>query len=410
MWCPLRGRVSMFSMSAKNLMIVQGGGPTAVFNASLASIICEAQKQDAIGRIYGARFGMMGLSTNDVIDLTFMSTPALDTIRHSPGASLGSTRFKPVEAHLEACLNTLQSLAIGVMVFLGGNGTMAGAQLFRDFCRSRNFDLQVMGAPKTIDNDICSTNRCPGFGSAARFVAQSTIDLAMDIQSLHQPVSIFETLGRDVGWLAAASILAKEHEDDAPHIICVPEIPFVLDEFLQRLDAVVKRIGWAVAVVSEGTCFADGTPVYQQLLPSGDKTPLRPLIGGVAQHLSGVVAQHLGLRCRNEKPGLIARSSASHVSKQDFADAELTGRECVRALAQGTTDFMISLLPLIEVEGPSFELLPLAIAGGPRRQLPAEWLRQDGLAVNKQLVRYMKPIVGPLRRYGTPLHASSSVS
>ncbi|WP_172838245.1 diphosphate--fructose-6-phosphate 1-phosphotransferase [Terriglobus roseus] len=387
-------------MHSDGLMIVQGGGPTAVFNASLAGIVREAQ-QLGFSSIYGARFGMKGLSSGDVINLTALTTDLLGGIRLSPGAALGTSRFKPTENDLDRCIQVLQAHGIGRMIFLGGNGTMGGAQLFLEFCASRGFSLQVMGAPKTIDNDIRATDRCPGFGSAARYVAQSLLDLSMDLQSLPQPVSIMETLGRDVGWLSAASVLAKQHPDDAPHVVCIPEIPFVLDDFLQRIDSTVKRIGWAVAVVSEGTCYADGTPVFEQVLPSGGKTPLRPLIGGVAQHLSGLVAEHLGLRCRSEKPGLIARSASPYVSAQDRADAELTGRECVRALAAGASGSMVSLRSI--GSDPAFELLPLTEAAGPRRAIPQEWLCHDGLAVNDAFLEYARPIVGPLQRHPASL-------
>lgn len=387
-------------MHSDGLMIVQGGGPTAVFNASLTGIVHEAQ-QLRFSNIYGARFGMKGLSSGDVINLTSLTPEALEGIRLSPGAALGTSRFKPTEQDLDHCIKVLQAHGIDRMIFLGGNGTMGGAQRFLEFCASRGFPLQVMGAPKTIDNDIRATDRCPGFGSAARYVAQSLLDLSMDLQSLPQPVSIMETLGRDVGWLAAASMLAKQHPDDAPHVVCIPEIPFVLDDFLQRIDATVKRIGWAVAVVSEGTCYADGTPVFEQTLSSGGKIPLRPLIGGVAQHLSGLVAEHLGFRCRSEKPGLIARSASPYVSTQDRADAELTGRECVRALAAGASGHMVSLRSI--GSNPAFELLPLTEAAGPRRAIPQEWLRHDGLAVSDAFLEYARPIVGSLQRHPASL-------
>jgi 6-phosphofructokinase 1 len=394
-------------MNSGNLMIVQGGGPTAVFNASLAAIIHEAQHSPQIEKVYGARFGMKGLSTEDTIDLTNLAPAQLEGIRLSPGAALGTSRFKPTEEDLDRCIQMLRTLGVHRMIFLGGNGTMGGAQKFLDFCTSRGYSLQVMGAPKTIDNDIHATDRTPGFGSAARYVAQSLLDLSMDLQALPQPVSIMETLGRDVGWLAAGSLLAKRNDDDAPHVICIPEIPFVLDDFLQRIDTTVKRIGWAVAVVSEGTCYADGTPVFEQQLPSGGKTPLRPLIGGVAQHLSGQIAQHLGLRCRSEKPGLIARSASPYVSQQDRADAELTGRECVHALTAGASGYMVSLRPL--GDEPAFELLPLEQAAGPRRAIPTEWLQHNGLAVNEGFLNYASPIVGELNHHPAPLSGHPGV-
>ena len=384
---------------AANLLIVQGGGPTTVFNASLASLIREQQVQVPGGRIHGARFGMQGLAKGDLVDLGSLSHGALSQMRNSPGAALGSSRSAPSEADLNASLRVLRDRGINQIAFLGGNGTMSGAHKFGAFCQGRGFEVQIMGSPKTIDNDIASTDRCPGFGSAARFVAQSTLDLAADLRSLHQPVSIFETLGRDVGWLSAAASLAKDDEDDAPHAVCVPEVPFDLSRFLGAIEHAVAKSGWALAVVSEGISYADGTPVFQQILPSGGKTPVRPLIGGVAQHLSGLVAEHLGLRCRSEKPGLIGRSALALVSPRDLQDAEETGRACAQALARGETGKMASLLPLGAAEG--VELIPLALAAGPRKALPEAWLTNDAITVNAQFRTYAAPLAGELRRSST---------
>lgn len=381
-----------------NMLIVQGGGPTAVFNASLAAVIRERQAHVPGGRIYGARFGMQGLAHGDLSDLSGLSDDSLVQMRDTPGAALGSSRFAPSEADLHASVRLLKDRGINQVVFLGGNGTMSGALKFSDFCESCNFFVQIMGSPKTIDNDIPATDRCPGFGSAARFIAQSTLDLAADLRSLHQPVSIFETLGRDVGWLSAAASLAKKDEEDAPHVVSVPEVPFDLHRFLDVIANTVSSIGWALAVVSEGISYADGTPVFQQVLPSGGKTPVRPLIGGVAQHLSELVAQHLGLRCRSEKPGLIGRSASLAVSKQDVSDAELTGRECVRALLRGESRKMVSLLPL-DHSADGVHLVPLAEAAA-RRTLPAAWLTQGPVAVNAAFCAYAQPLVGELRRSG----------
>ncbi len=394
---------------AGNLMIVQGGGPTPVFNASLAAIITEAKHQPGIGHIYGARSGMQGLAQADILDLTQLPPGDLLAIRNSPGAALGSSRFKPNDQDLARSIEHLRRLDIRYLIFMGGNGTMRGAQLVREFCQACSFDLQIIGVPKTIDNDIAATDRCPGFSSAARFVAQATLDLAMDIRSLPQPVSIFETLGRDVGWLAASSTLARHDPDDAPHLVYVPEIPFSRDTFLSNLDAIVTRLGWAVVVVSEGTAYADGTPVFEQQMTSGKNTGSqsknRPLIGGVAQHLSGMVAEALGIRCRSEKPGLIGRSSMAHVSTQDRADAELVGREGVRALVAGETDQMVSLRSLSDPAAPAFELVPLHAAAAGRRPIPAAWLTDGPLAVTDAFRDYARPILGDLSVYPPPLSA-----
>jgi 6-phosphofructokinase 1 len=387
-------------MSAESLMVVQGGGPTAVFNQSLASVLEEGLMQPRIGRIFGAWSGMKGLSSGDTIDMSRLSAAEVVSLANSPGAALGSSRFKPSEEDLDRCVEHLRALEVRHLIFMGGNGTMGGAQRFGDFCRSRGFELQIIGVPKTIDNDIVATDRCPGFGSAARFVAQSTLDLAMDIRSLPQPVSIFETLGRDVGWLAASATLARRKTDDAPQLVYVPEIPFSLPAFLSDLDAVVSRVGWAVVVVSEGIAYADGTPVFEQKTASREGAPNRPLIGGVAQYLSGQVAEHLGIRCRSEKPGLIGRSCMAHVSEQDRRDAALVGREGVRALISGETGKMVALCGLDHApEAGSTELVALSEAAGSSRRIPLQWLTADGSTVSKEFSEYVRPIVGELSYY-----------
>jgi len=386
-------------MSAENLMVVQSGGPTAVFNTSLAGIVGEALAQPRIGKIFGAHSGMKGLSSNDTIDLTQLGPGDLLSLAKTPGAALGSSRFKPTDEDLERCVQLLKKLEVRHLLFMGGNGTMAGAHRFAELCRTLGFDLQVIGVPKTIDNDIAATDRCPGFGSAARFVVQSTLDLSMDIRSLPQPVSIFETLGRDVGWLAASATLARRKPDDAPQLVYVPEMPFSAPAFLSDLDAIVSRIGWAVVVVSEGIANADGTPVFEQKIPSRDGSPNRPLIGGVAQYLSGLVAEHLGIRCRSEKPGLIGRSCMAHVSDQDRRDAAHVGQEAVRALISGATGQMVALRGVDNPSEAAIELVPLSEAAGPSRRIPKEWLTYDGSTVTQDFAEYVRPLVGELCYY-----------
>jgi 6-phosphofructokinase len=391
-------------MTVGNLMIVQGGGPTPVFNASLASIISEGLKQPAIGKIYGAKWGMKGLSQGDVVDLTLITAQQLIELRNSPGAALGSSRFKPTEEDLERAIGHMRTFDIRYLIFMGGNGSMHGAEVVRGFCRRMNFDVQIMGVPKTIDNDIHATDRSPGFGSAARWIAQAARDLGMDVRSLHQPVSILETMGRNVGWLAAATSLAKQRPEDAPQLIYIPEIAFDTPKFLADIDAVVTKQGWCVAVVSEGIRKADGSLVYEM----GDLSladPLsRPMVGGVAQHLATIVAKELKLRCRNEKPGLVGRASLALVSAQDRSDAELVGREGVRALVAGETDKMVSLRPLAEGKE-AFELIPLAKAASGERVIPEHWLSDGPLAVTDAFQDYVHPLMGELISYPPALTA-----
>lgn len=386
-------------MGAGNLMIVQGGGPTAVFNASLSSAIVEGTSQPGIGRIFGARFGMQGLVNGDIVELDQMTASELYLLRNSPGAALGSSRYKPTEDDFDRIVATLRRLEVRYLIFMGGNGTMRGAALVSAHCHDLGFDVQIVGVPKTVDNDIAKTDRCPGYASAARYMAQSTRDLGMDIRSLPQPVTILEVIGRSIGWLAAATSLAKEKEADAPHLIYLPEMPFHPEKFLADLDGIVTRLGWAIVVATEGIRNPDGSLVYELTDPTHLDPLARPMTGGVGQFLANLVGENLKLRCRSEKPGLIARASMAHVSTQDQKDAELVGRAGVRALAAGETEKMVSLLPLENPDTCGYALVPLSTVAEVERPLPAEWIRDAAIPIGDRFFRYVRPLVGDLVPY-----------
>lgn len=386
-------------MKAGNLMIVQGGGPTAVFNASLSSVIDEGMRQERIGKIFGARWGLKGLVQDDIVDLSELTVENLRMLRNSPGAALGSSRFKPTSNDLQCVLENLKRLDIRYLLFAGGNGTMKGAEVVSEICRAAAMEIQIVGIPKTIDNDIAVTDRSPGYASAARYIAQSTRDLGMDIRSLPQPVTILETMGRSVGWLSAASVLAKASEDDAPHLVYVPEVPFYIEQFVTDVARIVANQGWAVVVVSEGICKEDGTLVYEMSDPTQLDPLKRPMTGGVGQFLAGVVGEKLGIRCRSEKPGLLGRASIAHVSMQDREDAELVGRAGVRALVDGYTDKMVALRPLQDAGEFGYDLVSLSAAAGVERSIPAEWLDGSALALTDEFRAYLAPLVGSLDYY-----------
>ena len=384
-------------MGVGNLMIVQGGGPTAVFNTSLSSAISEAVSQQGAGRVFGARYGMQGLVQDDIVELGQMTANDLEFLRNSPGAALGSSRYKPAEDDYDRMVENLRRHEIRFMIFMGGNGTMKGASLVSEHCRDAGFSVQVIGVPKTVDNDIAMTDRCPGFASAARYMAQTTRDLGMDIRSLPQPVTILEVIGRSIGWLAAATALAKDREADAPHLIFLPEKPFHAEKFLADLDQIVTKLGWDIVVATEGIRNLDGSLVYE-LKDATHLDPLaRPMTGGVGQFMANLVGEKLKIRCRTEKPGLIARAAMTQVSAQDQKDAELVGRAGVRALAAGETEKMVSLLPIGTESG--YELVPLSEVSDAERPLPAEWILDAAIPVGDRFFNYVKPLVGELTPY-----------
>jgi ATP-dependent phosphofructokinase / diphosphate-dependent phosphofructokinase len=386
-------------MGAGNLMIVQGGGPTSVFNASLASAIHEATSRPGIRRIYGARYGMRGLVSGDIVELGQMSPEDLRLLHDSPGAALGSSRHKPNTEDFDHMVATLRDLDVRYLIFMGGNGTMRGAALVAERCRELGFDAQIIGVPKTVDNDIAMTDRCPGYASAARYMAQSVRDLGMDIRSLPQPVTVLEVIGRSIGWLAAATALAKENDADAPHIIFLPEKPFQKDKFLADLDGIVTKHGWAIVVCSEGILNPDGSLVYELKDPTHLDPLKRPMTGGVGQFLADMVGANLKIRCRSEKPGLIARGAMAHVSTQDQKDAELVGRAGVCALAAEETDKMVSLLPLSRSGACGYELVPLCTVANSERQFPKEWIHDSVIPVGEEFFHYVRPLIGDLTPY-----------
>lgn len=402
-------------MTGNNLLVVQGGGPSPVLNITLASLIDEAARHarkpfsgpSKLGKVLGARSGILGLVSGDIADLSGLSVQELDLLRTSPGAALGTSRAKSSPEDFERIVENLRRWGVRYLIFMGGNGTMRGAEATGQLCRQSGYEVQVIGAPKTVDNDITGTDRCPGYASAAYYVAQSARDLGMDVRSLPQPVSIFETMGRSAGWLAAASAVAKTNEQDAPHLVYVPERPFAMDAFLSAVDKVVSRLGWAIVVASEGIRDEAGQLVYQTEDRVQADALKRPLTGGVGQHLAETVAKQLKFRCRSEKPGLLGRASMLHASAQDRKDAEFVGRAAVQALLAGETNKMVSLLPLPATD---YALVPLSSVAGVERTLPDEWMRDGDIPVTEGFLQYLRPLIGELTQYHSPFTFSKDVS
>jgi ATP-dependent phosphofructokinase / diphosphate-dependent phosphofructokinase len=386
-------------MSEGNLLVIQAGGPTPVVNESLFGVLHAERRHEKSRRVFGSRKGLRGLIRNELVSLDRLTDRDLELVRRSPGAVLGSSRVKPSEGEMEAVLDHLRQREIHQAVFIGGNGTMHAALAISRFCNRASYDLQVIGVPKTVDNDINGTDRCPGFASAARFVAQSTRDLGMDVRSLSQPVSILETMGRQVGWLAAASVIAKQDAGDAPHLVYIPEVPFVMEKFLADLEAVLKKQDWAIVVVSEGIKDANGQPVFENAEPWQKDAFNRALPGGVARFLAETVTRQLKIRCRDEKPGLLGRSSMLHVPPQDWVDAELVGRAGHEALMAGHNEEMVGLMPLEETGKAETKLIPLESVAGPERAIPKEWIGAGNPPVNEKFAGYLRPLIGELLQY-----------
>lgn len=385
-------------MSSKikgNLLIAQGGGPTAVINCSLYGVIQQAQASESVGKILGARKGITGVLNEDLVDLRKQSKAIIEGLRNSPGAALGSCRYRVAEDDYPKIMDFVKRHGIRYFFYNGGNDSMDTANKVNLLAEREGYELYVIGIPKTIDNDLPFTDHTPGYGSAARYVAQSVRDLGMDIRALPTPVSIFEAMGRNTGWLAAASVLAKTDKDSAPHHIYVPERAFEMERFLADIESAVGRLGWAVVVVSEGIRTADGKPVYEASGLTQTDQFGHTLPGDAASFLAAEVSRELKLRARSEKPGICGRASILCVSSVDQAEAEMVGRAAVGAVIKGESGKMVALE---RKRCRKYEcltgLVPLADVSNVENKMPDEFIDDDSTSVTAAFCEYAKPLIG----------------
>ena len=323
-------------VSAKHLVIGQSGGATAVINASLVGAIRAAKESAEIDGIYGARFGIQGVLDKQVVDLRTLAAAELEVLLSTPSAALGSCRYRLREGEAKQAVANLQSLGAGFFIYIGGNDSADTGHQIAEAARDMGSDLRVIGVPKTIDNDLPHTDHCPGYGSAARFLALAVTDSALCTEAMpsHYPVKIIEVMGRDAGWLAAATALGQVTPEDPPHLLYLPEHPFHEEEFLSAVDDVYQKLGYAVVVVAETVRdeagHALGSAEYQGTDAFGHR-----LLGGAAQYLVGLVREKLRIRARYDKPGDLQRMSSACVSTVDRDEAEMVGHAAVEAAASG---------------------------------------------------------------------------
>ena len=393
-WCAMRHE--------RNAVVLQSGGGTAVMNRSLRGVGDAALSSRAFASVYGARHGVEGLVSGDLVELGGRSDRVWTRIARSPGAALGSTRRKVTDDDLPPIFRTLARHRISHLFLIGGNDSAENAMLLADEHGSRGLDLTVMSVPKTIDNDLAGTDHSPGYGSAARFVALATMGAGRDAEGMGtaSPMTVMEVMGRDTGWLAASSALAKREERDAPHLICVPETPVCEETFLERMEDAYRRFGFAVAVVAENARGPDGV-LGRQDEPRFVDDFGHPYYMGAGGYLSGLAGRRLGVRVRYEKPGTIQRSMATLVSPTDAAEAEQAGREAVRFALEGRSGEMVSLVREPGgTYGCGFTTVPLSSVVGRVQAMPARYLDTSLGMATSDFVVYARPLAGRLPIFG----------
>jgi len=372
-----------------NALIGQSGGPTIVINGSLVGAIQAAEKRDDIETFYGAIHGLTGVLNEQMIDLFREDDDVVDALKTTPSAALGSCRLKPTEGDLARCMEVFKAHNIRYFFYNGGNDSQLTCHLISELAKSSDWDMQVVGIPKTIDNDLVITDNCPGFGSAARFAAGAVQFAAKDAEAFGT-VEVVEIMGRHAGWLTGATQIGRLDDYMAPHLVYLPEVDVNPDEFLADCRACYDEHGYLVVAVSEGFSFADSdaATMSQKIDEFGHAR-----LGGVASALGDMIEEELGVRARDDKLGNLQRCFAWAMSQVDMDEAYAAGYDAVNRACDGETDIMVTIERTnqdpFEFETETTSLVSVA---DQTKLVPLDWLNDRHNGVTPEFIDYVKPL------------------
>lgn len=382
-----------------NALIVHGGAPTAVINASLYGAVTEARKHPEIDHFYAAIGGSGAVLKEHFLDLFTASEEELALLLHTPGSAIGTSRDPLETEDYDQMAQVIARHNIRYVFFTGGNGSMDTCGKVYQACCRAGVDVNVVGIPKTIDNDISVTDHAPGFASAARYIAETTAEISQDVRGLPIHVCVIEAMGRNAGWIAAASALARSGDGDGPDLIYLPEVPFDEDAFLAEVERLHREKGGVVVVASEGLRRADGEPIVEPIFQVGRAV----YYGDVSAHLANLVIRKLGIKARSEKPGIAGRASAAYQSRIDREEAVEAGSTAVRAAVEGKNGVMVGFrrLPGAEYRTETI-LIPIEEVMLHERTMPKEFIADNGHDVTQAFIDWCRPLLGePVRKYVT---------
>lgn len=378
-----------------NLLVAHGGAPSSVINASLYGVIREAQKQNCIESIYGAVGGVGGILEERFIDFRNQSSRQIDLLPKSPATAIGTSRKHLRDEDYDQIVKILLKNNIKYLLFNGGNGSMDTCGKIHKMASGH--DIKVIGIPKTIDNDIAVTDHSPGFGSAARYLTVSVSEVAQDIKSMPIHVCIIEAMGRNAGWIAASSALARKNCEDAPHLIYLPERPFKQEEFLADVKTLYDRLGGVIVVASEGLKNENGEPIVNPILTRGRDV----YFGDVGAHLATLVIKELGIKARSEKPGILGRASVTLQSNVDRLEAIRAGAFAVESAIRGKSGYMVGLERVSNAPYKcSTILIPIEKVMMHEKKIPDKYINTKGNDVTQDFIEYCRPLIGdPVPEY-----------
>ena len=386
----------------KNAVVGQSGGPTAVINASLYGTVYEAlNREDEIGTVYGMINGIEGFLNDQVMDMAPLEeSKELELIRTTPGSYLGSCRYKlpedlndPVYPQLFA---RFEAYNIGYFFYIGGNDSMDTVSKLSRYAEKISSDIRVIGIPKTIDNDLVETDHTPGFGSAAKYVASTVREIAIDasVYDNKKSVTIVEIMGRHAGWLTAASALARKFEHDNPVLIYLPETDFDQDAFIEKVRTSLETTPNLVVCISERIHDNTSTFICEYSNDVGTDTFGHKMLTGSGKYLENLVKERLGVKVRSVELNVCQRCSSSMLSKTDQKEAIASGAYGVKAALNGASGKMVAFERL---DGDDYQidyvLKDVNVICNQEKCVPATWITADGSDVTEDFIRYARPLI-----------------
>ena len=389
-------------MSSKaNAVVAQSGGPTAVINSSACGVIQEAVKSGKIGRVLGATNGILGVLKEELFDITAEKPQTIEALKQTPAAAIGSCRYKlksieESKADFERILEVFKAHDIRYFFYAGGNDSMDTADKVNRLAAEAGYELTCMGIPKTVDNDLAFTDHCPGYPSVAKYVATCAAEAGRDTEAIYttDTCTILEVMGRNAGWIAAATGLAHRCAEDAPHLIYMPEAAFTFEKFVEDVKRVYKELGRVFIVSGEGLKDKSGKYITADEGKFSKDSFEHVQLGGVGAMLKAVVESEVGIKARFNLLGTNQRSAMHFASLTDVNEAYMCGQAAVRAALAGENGKMITL---VREDEPEYKcttgFAELADAANGEKKVPAEYINEAGNHVTEAMRDYVRPLV-----------------
>ena len=387
----------------KNMLVAQSGGPFAAINATITGVIDAGIASDQVGHVYGARNGIKGVLNENFVNLDEVcdTKEKRDLLSVTPAAALGSCRWKlkdPKEnaEEFEEIIRILRKNNIGYFVYTGGNDSMDTVYKLSIYCKENNIDdIKVMGAPKTIDNDLGETDHCPGFGSAAKFIATAFTEIACDCFVYDVPsVTIVEVMGRNAGWLTASSALARTEERRVPQLIYLCEKVFDEEKFIEDVNKALEKENNIIVAVSEGVKDATGHYVGEETKSGKEDAFGHKYLSGIGKYLEGLVGNRIGCKVRSVELNILQRCAGYMLSETDIIESRNLGAFAAVSAIRGESGKMSALKRICDdpyqVE---IELADLSKIANFEKKVPMEWINEEGNDIKDDLLTYLKPLI-----------------